>query len=55
MRKDRDKVEPPSEHAAGNGILNRRVFLERAMLTGRGCGGRALRPPRRSRSPCRAG
>jgi sulfane dehydrogenase subunit SoxC len=32
MRKDKDREEP--EHAAGNGILNRRVFLQRAVLTG---------------------
>jgi sulfane dehydrogenase subunit SoxC len=32
MRKDKEFEEP--EHAAGNGILNRRVFLERAVLTG---------------------
>ena len=32
MRKDTEYEEP--EHAAGNGILNRRVFLERAVLTG---------------------
>jgi sulfane dehydrogenase subunit SoxC len=31
MRKDKEFEEP--EHAAGNGILNRRVFLERAVLT----------------------
>jgi len=32
MRKDTEREEP--EHAAGNGILNRRVFLEQAVLTG---------------------
>ena len=34
MRKDREHQEEPSEPAAGNGILNRRVFLERTLLTG---------------------
>ncbi len=38
MRKDRESKERPFEHAAGNGILNRRVFLERAMLTGAAVG-----------------
>lgn len=38
MRKDRENKEQPFEHAAGNGILNRRVFLERAMLTGAAVG-----------------
>src|SRR5262245_22197486 len=33
MRKDRMN-EPPLEPAAGNGILNRRIFLERGLLAG---------------------
>ena len=36
MRKDRKTKEPPSEPAAGNGILNRRIFLERVLLAGAG-------------------
>ena len=35
MRKDDEGPEP----AAGNGILNRRIFLERAMLTGAAAAG----------------
>jgi sulfane dehydrogenase subunit SoxC len=31
---DNDHRERPSEHAAGNGILSRRVFLERALVGG---------------------
>ncbi len=34
MRKDRDHQEEPADPVAGNGILNRRVFLERALLSG---------------------
>ncbi len=36
MRKDRDRSskEQQFEQTAGNGILNRRVFLERALMTG---------------------
>jgi sulfane dehydrogenase subunit SoxC len=34
MHKDREHQEEPSEPVAGNGILNRRVFLERTLLTG---------------------
>jgi sulfane dehydrogenase subunit SoxC len=33
MRRDRAN-EPPVEHAAGNGILNRRALLERTLLAG---------------------
>ena len=44
MRKDRDKAKPPSEHAAGNGILSRRIFLE-----SRARGRRGRRPASRQR------
>ena len=33
-RRDHPLVEPLAEHAAGNGILNRRIFLERTLLAG---------------------
>jgi sulfane dehydrogenase subunit SoxC len=31
---DKDHRERPPEHAAGNGVLSRRVFLERALVGG---------------------
>src|SRR5215471_19967161 len=30
----RKRKAPPAEHAAGNGILNRRIFLERTLAAG---------------------
>ena len=33
-RKDEPLAGPLTEHVAGNGILNRRVFLERTLLAG---------------------
>src|SRR5712675_3360142 len=33
-RSDEPFAEPPTEHVAGNGILNRRIFLERTLLAG---------------------
>jgi len=34
MKRKRDEAPPPAEPAAGNGILNRRIFLEGALVAG---------------------
>ena len=61
MRKGRKRNDmTDADLAAGNGVLNRRIFLEAALLTGAGAAGAAgaCRPSRtrgHSRSRCRAG
>ena len=54
MRKHGDSKEWQSERAAANGILNRRVFLEGALVAA-AAGAGVDRGAEPSRCPCRTG
>src|SRR5437870_5674161 len=44
-RRRKDSKDTPADHAAGNGLLSRRVFLEGAMLAGVAAPGAAAADP----------